>query len=444
MTTQTPAILTIDVGGSKYMPGIVGFDGTILCCERREWTDVTPEGIVAQLVDACADVMADNPDAAARVVAGGITIPAFADPVEGIWIDSDYLDVHDLPICKLLSEELELPFFGDNDCNACVLAESYFGGAKGKRDFLYMTVSSGVGGGTFLDGELFYGAHYLSGEMGLTICAPGGRPSLSGNQLGPLEMYASGPALAQNYVELGGPAEVDGRPVGGREIAAAARAGDAAALTALDLEGRYLGRAIANASCVLDPATVILGGGISLLFDLYEEPLLAELRRLRPGDRPVVRATTLGYEGAFLGAAACGIRGYRGFASAFGAGDADDCELVVSRVGEHFSAKLVADGRDALSAPDAGNLGSFLLADGADDPGRTLDEAWRSGGSADKLADALGRAVAFFCMVLDPGTIRFGEGLCDRAAELAPAVRSAIVRDTFYHDNSLPYRIIWG
>ena len=60
MTDQTPAILTIDIGGSKYMPGIVDFEGNVLCCERREWEDVSPEGIVSQLVDACADVMADH------------------------------------------------------------------------------------------------------------------------------------------------------------------------------------------------------------------------------------------------------------------------------------------------------------------------------------------------------------------------------------------------
>ena len=435
MTAQIPAILTVDIGGSKYMPGIVDFDGNILCCERREWTDVTPQGIVDQLVDACADVMADNPDAAARVVAGGITIPAFADPVEGIWIDSDYLDVQNLPICQLLGDALDVPFYGDNDCNACVLAESLFGEARGERSFLYMTVSSGVGGGTFLDGELFYGARYLSGEMGLTICTPGGRPSLSGNQLGPLEMYASGPALVQNYIELGGPAKVDGKPVGGREIAAAAREGEPAALAALDLEGRYLGRAIANAHTVLGFSTAILGGGISLLFDWYEGPLLTELHRLRGDAAPRVRATTLGYEGAFLGAAACGIRGHRGFAKAFGAGDDDACELVVVRERDHFEAQLVADGRDALTAPGAGDLGGFLVADGVDDPGRTLDEIWRDA----EDADALGRAIAFFCMVLDPGTIHI-RGVSEG---LAPAVRAAIVRETFYQDDSLPYRIVW-
>jgi len=440
MTDQTPAILTIDIGGSKYMPGIVDFEGNVLCCERREWEDVSPEGIVSQLVDACADVMADHPEEAARVVVGGITIPAFADPVEGIWIDSDYLDVHDLPICQLLGEALDVPFFGDNDCNACVLAESYFGGARGERDFLYMTVSSGVGGGVFLDGELFYGARYLSGEMGLTICTPGGRPSLSGNELGPLEMYASGPALAQNYAELGGPAEVDGRPVGGREIAEAADRGEGPALAALELEGRYLGRAIANACSVLDPAVVILGGGISLLFDRYRGPLMAELERLRPGCRTQVRATGLGYEGAFLGAAACGLRGYRGFAKALGAGDDGSCELVVEHADGRFAARLVADGREVLTGPSVGGLGTFLVAGGMDDPGRTLDEIWADATlAAEDRHDALGRAIAFFCMVLDPGTIRV-RGV---SGEAAPVVRAALVRETFYHDDSLPYRIVW-
>ena len=77
--------------------------------------------------------------------------------------------MHDLPICDFLANRLRLPFFGDNDCNACALAEHYFGTAKSARDFLYITVSSGIGGGIFLGDRLFYGDRQLAGEIGLTV-----------------------------------------------------------------------------------------------------------------------------------------------------------------------------------------------------------------------------------------------------------------------------------
>ena len=171
--------------------------------------------------------LAEHPGLRNRVVAGGVTIPGFADPKRGIWVDSDYLDVHDLPICDFLANRLRLPFFGDNDCNACALAEHYFGTAKGARDFLYITVSSGIGGGIFLGDRLFYGDRQLAGEIGLTVVEDRPRPEFSRFPRGRLEDYCSTRGMRTTYVSLGGTAQSSS---GGREIAAAARAEDPAAL----------------------------------------------------------------------------------------------------------------------------------------------------------------------------------------------------------------------
>lgn len=454
-----PTIMTVDIGGSKFMPGFADARGNILATERHEWTDRTPEGIVEQVVREMRRMCDEHPDLAARAVAGGITIPAFADPVRGIWVDSDYLDVRDLPICDLLSERLGVPFYGDNDCNACVLAESFFGGAKGARDFLYMTVSSGVGGGVFLDGELYYGARYQSGEIGLTISEVGGRPSLSGNQLGPLEMYGCSVGMARTYAELGGPCEVGGHPVGGMEIADAARAGDAAALRTVELEGRYLGRAIANAACLCAPECVVVGGGISLLFDLYEQPLLAQLERLDEGLRPDVRPSVLGYEGAFLAAAACGLRGSQDFERALGAGGDEACVLEVGLermpYAVHVTSRLVVDGV-VRARGDAPGLGGYLVASGIEDAGRTLDEMMSGADLAAALegdegalnraveaAEALGRALAFSCMLLDPGTIRLTGELAQARGLLEEPVLEVIQRETYWEQGKVPYLIAW-
>ena len=461
MTRDDPSaatILSVDVGGSKYLVGYVDVGGGVLCSERHEWESREPEAIVGQLARACEALRARHPDLAGREVAGGMTIPGFADPVRGVWVDSDDLAVRDLPVCELLSERLGIAFFGDNDCNACVLAEAYFGGAQGVRDFLYLTVSSGVGGGTMLAGELLYGAHAQSGEIGLTIVERDGRPSRSGNQRGPLEMYACTEGMARTFVESGGPGKVGGREPGGREIADLARSGDAAALRAVELEGRYLGRMIADADALLHPERVVIGGGISLLFDLMEPALSAELARLRDGAASV-SATALGYEGALLGAAACGLRGWRGFDAALGlepeaaqlagargpAPDGGGCVLEASLREGHVAGSLSVDGDVVLAD---GDLGAYLVADGIGDAGVPLDALVPPRGEAGPadvaaFADALGRALAFSCMLLDPGEIRMTGELVGLRDDIEPGVLAAIQRETYWEPGKVPYRMGW-
>lgn len=452
-------VMAVDIGGSKFMAGFVSTDGDILAVERHEWEVRTPEGIVEQIVRAMAGIVAKHPYLAGRAVAGGVTIPALADPVRGLWVDSDFLDVHDLPICDLLSERLDVPFYGDNDCNACVLAESYFGGAQYDDDFLYLTVSSGIGGGVFLGGDLYYGARYQAGEIGLTISEPDGRLSLSGNQCGPLEMYGCTAGMAQTYRELGG-ALSDMGGLGGKEIAEAARAGDVAALRTVELEGRYLGRAIANAAALVAPQRVVLGGGISLLFDLFQQPLFDELERLGEAHVPAVFASEFGYEGAFLAAAACARRGLDGFDCALGTGSEDACvlEVAVHDDGPCVT-NLMVNGRRVTNRKTSG-LAGYLVSRGVADTGYALGELVRGDrlnelvnraetgvlGAEEDLSivgQALGRALAFACMLLDPWTIRLVGGLARARAWLEPEVLEAIRRETYWAKGEVPYRMEW-
>lgn len=457
-------ILAADIGGSKFMTGFVSADGRILCTSRHEWDGVTAEDVVEQVSAALRADLDDHPDLAARVVAGGLTIPGLAEPVHGVWLDSEYPVIKDLPICELLEGRLGIPFFGDNDGNACVLAEGFFGSARGADDFLYITVSSGVGGGACLGGELFYGAHCESGEIGLTISEQGGRTSRSGNQQGPLEMYCCTEGMSRTFRELGGPEIVDGREPGGKEISELAAAGDEAALRTIELEGLRMGRAIACVDALLAPEVVVLGGGISLMLDRFKPALSSELARIRPEGGPRVVASELGYEGAFLGAAACGLRGARGFSEPLGAGGPDACTLAVSRdAAGRVRCELLAG--DATVLGDArgrgGELGGFLVASGIDDGGSTLDALFADAdvvalasaadagdaGAAARLAslgDALGRAIAFAGMVLDPGTIRLGEGVAEGRAHMERPLVDAVVRETYYQPDTIPYRFVWG
>lgn len=434
------AVVAIDIGGSKYMVGICDARGAILCSRSYGWCGRTADEIVDQVADAVADELSSHPDLAARIVAGGVTIPGFADPVRGIWVDSDYLPVHNLPICDLLAERTGVPFFGDNDCNACVLAEALFGCGRGLRDFLYITVSSGIGGGVFLGGRLFYGERLLSGEIGLTIVEPLPRPGISGKIRGRLEAYGCSRGMAQTFAELGGKIDGEG-PAGGLEIARAAARGEAAALETLGREGVYLGRAIAGADALIAPERVIVGGGISLMLDRFLEPLMDELHRIRPHTAARIEATPLGYGGAFLGAAACALRGISGDACVL-AGAGEGSVLTVRCETGHTFATLSCAGREELTAPGAGDLGGYLIAEGIDDRGVLLDDLLTAG---DELyGAALGRALAFACTLLDPETVHLAGKLGVARSHLEDVLLEAFQRDSFWARDEIPYRFIWS
>lgn len=439
---QAPVIVVVDIGGSKYMPGFVDRAGTILYQERREWEGVTPDAIVQQLKTAIHEICDAHPELAKEVKAGGLTIPGFADPVEGIWVDSDFLIVKDLPICKLLSEEFGIPFFADNDGNACALAEKYFGGAKDKSDFLYMTVSTGIGGALYLKEELYYGAFWHAGEIGLFVVEEYGRPSDTGSVNGIVEMYASGRGFAENYIEAGGAKEIDGKKPGGPEISRLAGEGEEAALNTLKLEGKYLGRIIANACTFAGFEKIILGGGLSLLFEQYKDALYEELHRILPGRTPEIEATTLGYSGAFLGAAAVGIRGLEGFRGSRGSGNAEE-NLLRVRIGDTVEAVLELEGN--VYENKIAGFGEFLAAKHITDDGKTLNQILKEHREEPGeeffacLGNRVGKAIACACVLLDPGKVRV-EGNYVEEKAFQENLYETLVRETYYRGN-LPFTI---
>lgn len=449
-------IACIDIGGSKYMTGICDDEGNILCSTRHEWSGVSESQILKQVEDAMGEELAEHPDLANRVVAGGVTIPGFADPREGIWIESDYLDVHDLPICDHLAMCLGIPFFGDNDCNACALAERYFGSARDSSDFLYITVSSGIGGGLFLGDRLFYGDRLLAGEVGLTVVEDRPRPDLSWFPRGRLEDYCSTLGMGKTYASLGGTAKPR---FGGREIAARAVAGEAAALETMRLEGVYLARAIARVDSVTAPSKVVIGGGISLGFSGFGPSLISELRRIRPASRLTVEPSALGYEGALLGACACALRGTeRPLDEDLLPGRGSELRVVYTD--DKTTCQLSCGGEDLLAHPGAGELGSFLVASGVMEDGIALDgvladmplglltsRARRGDSEAllglERFGSALGEAVSFCATFLDPASIVFEGDLALASDPFRGEVLKSLEGDSYWQREGLPYSIEW-
>jgi glucokinase len=238
----------------------------------------------------------------------GATIPGLADPTRGLWVEASFSGIRDFPFGPVMEQEFGLPVSIDNDCNACALAERVFGCCRGVDDFIWITVSNGIGGCVFLKGAPYAGGSGNAGEIGHVVVeeGPAARPCKCGSA-GCVEMHASGPAVATNYLSLGGAQCIAGEPPSAKSIEALARGGDKTALAAYELEGLYLGRAVAAAVNLLNPRKVVIGGGVSLGFDLFWPSLERTLRSRiyrRANPSLIVEPTALGYNAALLGAAA--------------------------------------------------------------------------------------------------------------------------------------------
>ena len=304
MTNET--YLTLDVGGSKYIFAVLSREGEILARRGGVWKELTAEGVLSEIVEVCSDMLKET---GLKPVACGITIPGLADPEKGLWVEAQFSGIRDFAICDALEKALGIPAYCDNDGQAYALAEMVFGCCKGVKDFLFVNVSNGIGGAIVAGGRLIAGKSNFAGEFGHCHVVDGGRHCNCG-QDGCVETYAAAQGVALNYAELGGAPDENGNLAQCKLIAERARNGEKIALETFELEGRYLGRVIATAINLLNPEKIVIGGGISLAFDLYRDSLMRTLKEqtyayANPDFE--VCATPLGYEAGLYSAAAIAI-----------------------------------------------------------------------------------------------------------------------------------------
>ncbi len=309
MPQDNKAVVAVDMGGSKYIGGVVTTSGDVLYSKRLEWKSYNVDYIVESVLHAIDDAMQNK--AGKQIVAIGLTIPGLADPKTGMFIRSSAMGIHNLPIGEIINKKYNLPVFADNDARACALAEYYFGAAKSCNDFMYITVSNGVGAALMLSGKLYYGAFGNAGELGQCIVEEDITCSQSG-RIGTLEQHANAKGILKTFEYLSGKKIQGSDLAGAKNIDILARAGDEYAIKTYELEGYYLGKAIADTFNVLNLDRVIIGGGISLGFDLFEKTLIETVKKriyYHESNDFKVFATPLKYEGALIGAATLALRG---------------------------------------------------------------------------------------------------------------------------------------
>lgn len=272
---MTEVLIGVDLGGTRIRVG--RYDRHLNLLERKETLTLAHEGLeptIKRIKNMIREIL---PEDGTQVEGIGFSAPSALNPKTGVVMRPPNLHGwHNVPLGDIIHDEFGIPVYLGNDANVAALAEVAKGAAQGYRHAIYVTVSTGIGSGMVIDGQLLLGDTGLGAEVGhIPILVDGDRVST-------LELEAAGPALARkararieagetsSILELAGGdvAKIDARIVGD-----AAQAGDALALSIVERAGWVVGLGVVTMLHLFNPQIVVIGGGVSKLGDLLFNPI---------------------------------------------------------------------------------------------------------------------------------------------------------------------------
>lgn len=302
-------VVGIDIGGTKLATVVADNTGHILNKVRRPTlAERGPEYALQLLFDMVHETIELAGLERTTISAIGVSCGGPLDTETGIVYSPPNLPGWDaLPLKAKLASEFQVPVTIENDANASALAEYRFGGGRGYSAVLYMTMSTGIGGGIVLDGQVYHGANDSAGEVGHQILLPDGPPCGCGKR-GCLEALCSGPAIARRaqaavrnektsattLLDLAGGRVEDVRS---EHVLEAARQGDVLGLQLVEETGYYMGWGIANLVNILNPDIVLLGTIAIAAGDLLLNPIrktVSEFAMTRPAEAVKIAPAQLG------------------------------------------------------------------------------------------------------------------------------------------------------
>ncbi len=316
MTSQA-LVIGIDLGGTKISTALVDADGQIIAHDYRETQAEKGQALVVnRMVDAVRQVMEQADTSKDQVKAVGIGAPGPLDIHTGVVVAPPNLPGwQDVPLKELIEERVGIETFLENDANAAALAEHRFGAGRAVDHMIYVTVSTGVGGGLILDGRLYHGAEGAAGEIGHITVLPNGPLCGCGNR-GCLEALAAGTAIAKRAREVVSQgvstritdlANDEPARITAKLVAEAAEQGDFEAQKILSEAMSYLGIGMASLVNLFNPQIIVIGGGLSNLGERLLEPVRRGIARhafVASAQTVRVVLAELGDKAGVLGAAA--------------------------------------------------------------------------------------------------------------------------------------------
>ncbi|HHY88326.1 MAG TPA: ROK family protein [Chloroflexi bacterium] len=272
--------LAVDIGGTHMRAAVFPADGSIVpLAQKRIHTasiDHTPADRLIRLLEELWPV-GDS------VLGIGAVAPGYIDDRLGVIYDAPNIPGWvNFPLRDLLQERFHVPVVVGNDANLAALGEWRFGAGVGHSNLLYLTISTGIGGGVIIDNHLLTGSRGLAAELGHVTVLPGG-PLCGCGHRGHLEALASGPAIARfvaDELAKGLPSTLleSSRPTA-QEIGLAAQRGDTLAQAAFTRAGTFIGYALADFLHIFNPSIVIFGGGVSQAGSLLLDPIRTGLEQ---------------------------------------------------------------------------------------------------------------------------------------------------------------------
>ena len=319
MTMSKPYVVGIDIGGTNTVFGIVDARGTIIASgsiKTNKFNEV--EDYVNELHTELFRLLEQN-NATDKIMGIGVGAPngnyfngtiEFAPnlPWRGV-----------IPLAQMLTDRYGIPVSLTNDANAAAIGEMTYGAARGLKDFIMITLGTGVGSGIVVNGQLVYGHDGFAGELGHVIVRPNNGRLCGCGRTGCLEAYTSATGVARTAREF---LEVRNEPsslrqipiqdITSKDVYDAAITGDKLALEIFDYTGKILGEAFANFIAFSSPKAIILFGGLAKAGDLILKPIKEAMDRntlniykgkvkimfseLKESDAAVLGASALGWE----------------------------------------------------------------------------------------------------------------------------------------------------
>lgn len=253
--------------------------------KRPTMAEQGPDAVIDRLVSAIQDVMPPGQSG----IPVGIGSPGPLDPVKGIIYKAPNLvGWTDIPLKQAVEDRLDCEVFLGNDANVAALGEWKFGAGRGSSHMIYLTISTGIGGGVIVNDALLLGSRGLAAELGHITVQPDG-PKCGCGIRGHIEALASGTAIARramSAIQEGAESELkaileDGREITAAEVGAAAEGGDEFARGLIADAGTLIGHLLSDLAHIFNPQTYVLGGGVTqtgaLLFDPIEKSFEAHL-----------------------------------------------------------------------------------------------------------------------------------------------------------------------
>ncbi len=254
----------VDIGGTKILMLLIDSEGKVLFRGKRATPKPTPpEALVDTIKSLLSDAGKESENISDLKPAGlGICIAGFIEAEKGVVHQSPNLDwVEPVYFKEIIESAFSCPVIIENDANAAVLGEVYYGAAKGHNNVIYVTISTGIGGGLFLNGRLYRGSAGFAGEVGHIKAYGTGRICKCGGD-DCLEIWASGSSIARSAKSLWNDNEVEGGPITTEWVFKQADQGNELAAAIINDAAVKTGRGLANLVTLLNPSCLVLGGGV--------------------------------------------------------------------------------------------------------------------------------------------------------------------------------------